>query len=35
MENNYTHPLIKIIEISPEGMICSNNETLEENEGEW
>jgi len=35
MENNYTHPLIKIIEIIPEGMICSSNETLEENEGEW
>ena len=35
MENNYISPDMEIQYIMPEGMFCSSNELLEENEGEW
>ena len=33
--NHYEAPLIVLIELCPEGVICGSNELLEENEGEW
>ena len=35
METLYVSPDMYILDIVPEGMMCSSNEMLEENEGEW
>lgn len=35
METLYVSPDMYILDIVPEGMLCSSNEMLEENEGEW
>lgn len=32
---NYQPPQIKDIDILAEGVLCSSNERLDENEGEW
>lgn len=31
----YQSPVIMIIDIAYEGVVCSSNEILDENEGEW
>ena len=35
MGNEYISPDMEILNIMSEGVLCSSNETLEENEGEW
>lgn len=34
-EKNYVTPEIVVLEVYSEGVICSSNEILDENEGEW
>ena len=31
----YMTPVVEIIEIMPEGVLCGSNELVGENEGEW
>ena len=31
----YVSPAVSELELYPEGILCSSNELLEENEGEW
>jgi hypothetical protein len=35
MKTKYISPETEILDITPEGVLCASNETLEENEGEW
>lgn len=35
MTQEYTTPQIEILQIQSEGLLCSSNELLEEDYGEW
>ena len=35
MGNEYVSPEMEILDLVSEGVLCSSNETLEENEGIW
>lgn len=35
MTQEYTTPQIEILQIQSEGLLCSSNELLDENYGEW
>lgn len=35
MKQEYITPQIEILQLQSEGLLCSSNELLEENYGEW
>ena len=32
---NYESPLLRVVEIEPEGVLCGSNEPVDTNEGIW